>query len=248
MRIRHAFVLTSLLAVLSPSTARAEAPWVPIQPGARLNLLPGTCTANFVFASGDERFIGTAGHCVGVGRRIADASGVPFGTVVFSVNAYPALDFALIQIDANRLADVSPSMRVWGGPTGVAKTGPITSETTLPGTPLRQHGYGTTWREYEQTQRRTGVLGSVPTTIWSGYLPCSGGDSGSGVILASGEALGVLDVALLAPGALHQQIQDVIGKASPECGGSTMTYVLDRLRTAGYTDIELMTAPLAPLV
>lgn len=248
MRIVRTLAALSLLALLPAGSADAAMPWVPIQPGARLNLFNGTCTANFVFARGDERFIGTAGHCAGVGRVIGDENGQRIGSVVFSINAYPGLDFALIAIDQNRLGDVSPSMRIWGGPTGIAQTGPLGTETTLPGTLLRQHGYGTTWREYDQTRQRTGVLGGVPTTTWQGYLPCSGGDSGSGVILASGEALGVLDVGLLAPGALDPQVQQLVGKISPSCGGSTMTFVLYRLELAGFTGIELLTAPLAPLL
>jgi hypothetical protein len=248
MRIARACASLALLTLLAPGPASAADPFVPIQPGARLNLLPGTCTANFVFAQGADRYIGTAGHCAGLGRIIGDEQGEPIGNVVYSVNAYPALDFALIKIYAHRLDDVSPAMRVWGGPTGIAKTGPLTGDTTLPGALIRQHGYGTTWRELEQTQRRTGVLGSVPTHIWSGWLPCSGGDSGSGVILASGEALGVLDVALLAPGGLDPTLMSLIGKISPECGGSTITHVLYRLRIGGFPDISLVTAPLAPLI
>lgn len=249
MRPSRLLASALLAAALAPSPAAraAEMPWVPIQPGARLRV-PGTCTANFVFSDATSRYIGTAGHCAPVGRVVADEAGARIGTVVFSVNNYPSLDFALIEIDPERYGDVSPSMRIWGGPTGIAPTGPFGSDAPRPGTLLRQFGYGTTWREHEATRSRSGVLSAWPVTVWEGYLPCSGGDSGSAVILASGEALGVLDVALLAPGGLDPQIQALIGKVSPSCGGSTLVRILERLRMAGYEDIELETAPLAPLI
>lgn len=236
-------LLLSFAAVVPmPASQAAE---VPIQPGARIRFGNGWCTTNFVFEELDKLYIGTAGHCVGVGAIVSDDDRTPIGKVVYSVNAYPNLDFALIEIYGHRYDDVSPAMRHWGGPTGVAATGPATGGSTPPGTVVRQHGYGTTFQGDALTRRRTGVLSGFPSTTFDAALPCAGGDSGSGVILASGEALGVLDVATLALGGLHQELGNLIGKTSPTCAGSTISHVLWRLRNGGFPGIELVTAPLA---
>lgn len=248
MRIRVTLLVAALAGLSQPPAVAETAPIVPIQPGAQIRMATGgSCSLNFVFDTADTRYIGTAGHCAGVGVRINDSTGLRIGQVEYSVNDYPALDFALIRIDESRLGDVSPAMRYWGGPTGVAPTGSFLegSNGTKPGTQIRQHGFGTTFRDHELTQRRAGILTESPRTTFEGAIPCSGGDSGSGVILATGEALGVLDVATLALGGLDPTLQSLIGKISPTCGGSTISHVLFRLRAAGYSDIQLVTAPLA---
>lgn len=245
--LRAAFVAPVLALVSIPVPGQAAPAELPIQPGARVRVGNAGCSMNFVFEDADHRYVGTAGHCGGVGTIASDAAGEQIGPVVFSMNAYPNLDFALIQIDADRIDDVSPAMRVWGGPTGVAHGGPFRVEgPTAPGAIVRQHGYGTTFGDRPETRSRSGVLRSMSPRNWEAVLPCSGGDSGSGVTLDSGEAVGVLDVALLAPGALHPTIQAIIGKISPTCGGSTIENVLERLAYAGFQGISLVTAPLEP--
>jgi hypothetical protein len=91
-----------------------------IRPGAWM-LSPSGCTMNFVFGSGTDLYIGTAGHCANVGDRVTLIAlpGVlmEIGTTVISHNNDIGDDFALVKIDQSMIDLVNPSMTHWGGPT-----------------------------------------------------------------------------------------------------------------------------------
>ena len=138
VRTRAAAVICAAAAILGAGRGAGAAITVerPIQPGARLTRpdiepfagrLPYKfyrCTMAFVFRDSIGRlYIGTTGEsaCIGkVGSRAYDEHGVAFGTAVFREYHPPAGSFGLIMIDPARYHDVSPAVRHWGGPTGVA--------------------------------------------------------------------------------------------------------------------------------
>ncbi|MGH2728848.1 MAG: hypothetical protein ACRDKS_17890 [Actinomycetota bacterium] len=157
-----------------------------IRPGQLLIIEGGTlCTSNFVFTNGSQFFIGTAGHCGGVGAQATmlylPGGLVDIGTIVRSTgDAGIGNDFALIAIDPSLSADVTGSMAYWGGPTGVyTGSGPAVVQHTgwglvigTGGTP--RVGLGLTWTPNEW--------------IFEGAI--TPGDSGSGAIVLGGLAAG----------------------------------------------------------
>jgi hypothetical protein len=173
------------------------------------------CTANFVFASGGQFFIGTAGHCGAKGDSV-DMVFLPngianIGSVVFSTgDAGVGNDFALISINPALNQWVSPSMAFWGGPTGAyTGTGPAVVEHTgwglvvgTGGTP--RVGLGTLWTPNEW--------------VFDGVI--TPGDSGSGANVLGGPAAGNIthifigiddDGAHLAAGTSIQKILQLVG-------------------------------------
>jgi hypothetical protein len=147
-----------------------------IRPGARMTV-PNGCTYNFVFTDGTHTYIGTAGHCATTGQRVG-TTGITgtFGTVVFSVNAGNANDFALIRIDADKLGFVNPRLCTWGGPTA-AHAG-----SSGAGSVLLEYGWGIATQVSAQTRSRIIVQQSQnqDSGVWNGVG--SGGDSGAPVV------------------------------------------------------------------
>ena len=136
----------------TPATAAEGA----IHPGVMTLTDGAQCTANFVFTSGADTFIGQAAHCSGTGGATetngCDAGSLPLGTKVevdgatqpgaLVDNSWLAMqaanesdpstcqynDFALIRIDPADVANVSPEIPVLGGPTGIDRDGVATRE------------------------------------------------------------------------------------------------------------------------
>lgn len=214
----------------------------PVQPGAPYypdasNTLAGSCTLNFIFRDPvGTLFVGTAGHChrdMPIGTR----AGVPgvgaFGSLAF-VEEYSDplrwMDFALIQIDADKHHLVDPAMRVYGGPTDVQTV-------FTPGTPTLLYGHPVIISATEATRAlRPGVLeyvkedpNWVPNPGW--YVatnPTYAGNSGGPIITIDGKALGV--VSFLA-------VQD-----KGLTGGPTIETSLAWMIEQGW-DLELVKAP-----
>jgi hypothetical protein len=160
-----------------------------IRPGSWI-ISPAGCTANFVFGSAADYYIGTAGHCAGVGDEvtIVAAPGVlmNIGTTVKSVDAGIGNDFALIDVSPQMEQHVNPSMAYFGGPTGAGDPQP---------NDVVQHaghglviGTGGTPRAGVVVYRGNGEGGDA--FAWVGAA--SPGDSGSAVRLADGLAAGDL--------------------------------------------------------
>ena len=89
---------------------------------------PAGCTANFIFASGSTRYVGTARHCVdGIGQEVTmqvDTTTIAVvGTVshMTSGEGVPGNDWALVRIDPAVASKwgVNPAVPVVGGPNGI---------------------------------------------------------------------------------------------------------------------------------
>lgn len=243
---RDAWLLLALLLVsLLPGSAPAEGVegWNdrPIQPGGRLLTYDErVCTFNAVYRdAAGATYIGTGGHCVShVGQRVGVPHHPEVGTVVYRKWTLD-MDHALILIDPEDLHLVSPRMRHFGGPTGIARD-------VAPGTPVLHHGYGMTYDGAEPTGTRGGVLlwvgdGTTPPPLgepdslqdhltkrgwYSALQPSSGGDSGSMILTASGEALGTLEW----------------GGAGMYANGPTFALIEEELAKDGW-QLTLQTAP-----
>lgn len=218
-----------IAALLQPMGAQAAVPLKPIQPGAIIFTGGAQCTQSFVYRNSiGELFSSTAGHCVGyVGQRTSDETDEEFGTVVWQLDG--THDYALIRIDPSRYADVSPQLRVWGGPTGYT-----TSDTTTIGDPVLQHGYGLIYGSNEITRPRRGVLQwDSPTGFGIAGLALFGDSGGPALHGPTGKALGFVNG---------------LGSVTSLVNGSTVEYFLVRAAEAGFDDLEIVTAELAPLI
>ena len=166
----------------APSAAVVDASCLPpVHPGARM---ANGCTLNWVVTDGVDLFVGTARHCVGALGEPLYVSGVAssVGTLAFR----GAMDSAFYRIDAEDHALVSGTMAGWAGPSGVAPLGP------LPGQRLLQYGWGVATKDVPAARGRVGelVFAHLNGTTFTYAGQVTGGDSGSPVRLATGEALG----------------------------------------------------------
>lgn len=217
-----------------------------IRPGARIVIEDrGQCTANFVFRGtahrSDRLYLGTAAHCVGdsIGNavRLRSGTGPVIGHVAFSAwkeSGYSLgfgggeRDFALIEIDPAMHAEVHPSMVHFGGPTGVM---PV--EEVAAGQKVATYGNSGLRFGLHPANHREGYVTSV-TAPWTVHVftvtPAVWGDSGSGMIMGDGRALGVVvTLGLVPPGST---------------GITVLTTSLDLAATTGW-DVELQTWELA---
>jgi hypothetical protein len=214
------------IAALAPSVASAWAPaaTAKVHPGVQTFTNGAQCTSNFVFADGSNVYLGQAAHCSGTGSS-TDTNGctsgsLPVGTPVDVTGASkPATlvynswltmqgdgesdantcqfnDLALVKIDPADVPNVNPSVPGFGGPTGVGSVG----------------GLGSTVYSYGNSELRGGVTKLSPKQGvvfqntgggWSHEVytltPGIPGDSGSGFMNGSGQAIGVLSTLELAP-------------------------------------------------
>lgn len=219
-----AAALTAPAAVAAPSWAPADQ--ATVHPGVQTNTAgAGQCTANFVFTSGTEVYIGQAAHCAGTGGSTAtngcDTGSLPLGTeveiqgadhpgeLVYSSwismqqvgetdpNACQYNDFALVRIDPRDHDKVNPSIPVFRGPEGVDTDGAALGESV--------YTYGNSSLRLGLTElsphvgTSLGTSGEGWTTAIYTVTPGLPGDSGSAVLSQDGEALGVLVTLAIAP-------------------------------------------------
>lgn len=206
-------------------TAWAPAATATIHPGVQtVTEGSGQCTANFIYQNGTDVFIGQAAHCAGLGEATdtngCTAESLPLGTkveidgasqpgtLVYSswltmqangetdeeTCAYN--DLALVRIDPADVAKVNPSVPFWGGPTAVG--GPTAEFDEV-------YSYGNSSLRLGLTvlSPKSGYsLGTTPEgwshTVYT-LTPGIPGDSGSGFLNASGEAIGTLSTLAIAP-------------------------------------------------
>ncbi len=212
--------------LLPPAAASAWAPTetATVHPGVQVFTEGGQCTANFVFQGGGDVYLGQAAHCAGTGGQTetdgCTSGSLPLGTPVEVTGAsqpgtlaYSSWltmqtngetdpdacafnDLALIRIDPADVDRVNPSVPGFGGPTGVGAAG----------------GLGSTVYSYGNSSLRGGVTllspkqGVVVQSQGNGWshnvvtlTPGIPGDSGSGFMNKSGQAIGVLSTLQLAP-------------------------------------------------
>lgn len=174
-------------------------------------------------------YLGFAAHCVGTGGDASNTDGcdadgnapLPLGTEVEVQGASrPATlaytswgtmqagnetggavcgsnDFALVEIHPDDHAKVHPAMLTFGGPTGLAAAGeaaPFDKVLTFGNTGLRPGP-----AELDAKEGYVWDASSDWSTIIYTVTPGPPGDSGSGVLLGDGTALGVLVTVLVAP-------------------------------------------------
>jgi hypothetical protein len=215
-----------LATVASPSTAFAWAPvgQATVHPGVQVFTEGAQCTSNFVFEEGANVYLGQAAHCSGTGGQTetngCTSSSLPLGTPVqvtgasrpgtLVYNSWLTMqangeanpdacaynDLALIEIDPADAGKVNPSIPGFGGPTGVGSVG----------------GLGSTVYSYGNSELRGGIAklspkqGIVVQSEGNGWshsvvtlTPGVPGDSGSGFVNATGQAIGILSTLQLAP-------------------------------------------------
>jgi hypothetical protein len=221
-----AAALTVAAAAFAPSAAAAWAPAASatIHPGVQTHTVGGQCTANFVFEDGAGVYIGQAAHCSGTGGQTetdgCTSGSQPIGTPVevkgaskpgtLVYNSWLTMqakgetdpdtcaynDLALVKLDPADVGKVNPSVPGFGGPTGVGAVGDL----------------GSTVYSYGNSELRGGITKLSPkqgiviqnegngwSHIVSTLTPGIPGDSGSGFMNGSGEAIGVLSTLQLAP-------------------------------------------------
>jgi hypothetical protein len=186
-----------------------------IGPGSHLLIeIPGAgtfgCTANFVWASGDTRYLGAAGHCFlpegttathGPGTDY-DASGVQVSVCVSNCSFGGETGFVLtgdlVSLGAVAYArqtasdgDIGNDFGVVAIPASLASRirtampvfgGPTTVETVAQGQPLCHYGNGVLVGETFLTMARIGVGTASTSKSWQGDLAAAPGDSGSAVV------------------------------------------------------------------
>lgn len=225
----------SVLAI-APSAASAWAPAssATIHPGVQVFTNGAQCTSNFVFQDSGNVYLGQAAHCSSTGGQTStngcETDSLPLGTPVQITGAsQPGTlvynswltehangeadadtcafnDLALIKIDPADVGKVNPSVPGFGGPTGVGAAG----------------GLGSTVYTYGNSELRGGVTklspkqGIVVQNAASGWshdvytvTPGIPGDSGSGFMNGSGQAIGILSVLELAPLAAANGVGDL---------------------------------------
>jgi hypothetical protein len=219
-----ALALALGLALPGAASAWAPAATAPVHPGVQTYTEGGQCTSNFVFQDGSGVYLGQAAHCSGTGAQTetdgCTSGSLPLGTRVevkgaskpatMVYNSWLAMqargetdpdacafnDFALVRLDPADTGRVNPSVPGFGGPTGVGGVG----------------GLGSTVYSYGNSSLRAGVTKLSPKQGvviqnegggWSHVVatltPGIPGDSGSGFLNGSGEAIGVLSTLQLAP-------------------------------------------------
>jgi hypothetical protein len=226
IKLATAAALALATALLAPAAASAWAPaaTAKIHPGVQVYTAGAQCTSNFVFQEGSAVYLGQAAHCSGTGGQTetdgCTSGSLPLGTPVevsgaskpgtLVYNSWLTMqangetdpdtcaynDLALIRIDPADVASVNPSVPGFGGPTGVGSAG----------------GAGATVYSYGNSELRGGITKLSPKqglvlqeegNGWSHNVatltPGIPGDSGSGFLNASGQAIGVLSTLQLAP-------------------------------------------------
>jgi hypothetical protein len=215
--------LIASIAFVAAPAARSAPPWAPaataaIHPGVETITGGGQCTANFVFTSGDDVFIGQAAHCASTGSTSdldgCTAGSMPLGTPVqvggadeVGTLAYsswltmqaagetdPDLcehnDLALVRLTPGDAANVNPSIPHWGGPVGINADGvEMMSSVYSSGNSSLRLGI-------TLLSPKTGISLGDDADGWSHDVstvtPGIPGDSGSPFLDSSGRALGIL--------------------------------------------------------
>jgi hypothetical protein len=227
--IRLLTFLCALAALLfAVPSASGAAQWAPaatatVHPGVQTFTEGAQCTANFIYSDGTNVYIGQAAHCAGTGGNTetdgctsgslplgtpVDVTGAAHqGTLVYSswlemqaehetdADTCQYNDLALVKLDPADVAHTNPSVPFFGGPTAVGVAANLGD---------RVYSYGNSELRFGLTQLspKYGIsLGNTDGWSTAVYTVTPGvpGDSGSGLMDASGRAIGVLSTLELAP-------------------------------------------------
>ncbi|MBA3744917.1 serine protease [Sporichthya sp.] len=223
-------------ALFDTSGSWAPAATASIHPGVMTQTEgSGQCTANFVYTAGGKSFLGQAAHCSGTGEATetngCEAKSLPLGTPVqilgsdvvghMVYNSWIAMqaagekdpnacaynDLALIELPADALAKVNPSVPVFGGPVGVNTTGTTNGEQVV------SYGNSSLRQGISLFSPKTGTSLGTEGNGWTHAVytvtPGIPGDSGSAFLDSKGYALGDLSTLAFAPVPLSNQVSDL---------------------------------------
>lgn len=208
-----ALAAVTLAVVLVPGAPAAPPALAAIQPGGPFTefFFPGGittahCTLGFILRDGSGTWYAlTAAHCTSVGATpFLTATGGAYGVVVVDDDmpseGGPAggMDVALIRINPSKVGLISPAVRGYGGPTGIA-----TPATAAPGDALLLTGYnnGFGYRSPQQlnvnqlqyAQHGAGILSHFDGPNYHSIDSSVDGYSGGPVVMADdGQALGLV--------------------------------------------------------
>jgi hypothetical protein len=220
------FLVAFLASAVTPSVAMAWAPTgqATVHPGVQVFTEGAQCTSNFVFEDASSVYLGQAAHCSGTGGQTetdgCSSGSLPIGTPVqvtgaskpgtLIYNSWLTMqangetnpdtcaynDLALIRLDPADIGRVNPSLPGFGGPTGIGSGGSL-------GATVYSYGNSELRGGITKLSPKQGVLVQNEGNGWSHNVitltPGVPGDSGSGFINASGQAIGVLSTLQLAP-------------------------------------------------
>ncbi len=230
------FLAAVLIAALLPTSSSAWAPAksAAIHPGVQVFTAGAQCTSNFVFQEGAGVYLGQAAHCSGTGGQTetdgCSSGSLPLGTPVevkgaskpgtLVYNSWLTMqekgeadpdtcaynDLALIRIDPADVGSVNPSVPGFGGPTGVGAVGDL-------GSTVYSYGNSELRGGITKLSPKQGIIVQNEGGGWSHIVvtltPGVPGDSGSGFLNGSGEAIGVLSTLQLAPLAGTNGVGDI---------------------------------------
>jgi hypothetical protein len=230
------FAVVCCAGVAAPGAALGWAPAssATITPGVQTYTAGGQCTANFVFTSGSDVFIGQAAHCAGTGAATetdgCDSGSLPLGTPVEvsgatrpGTMAYSSWitmqaggetdpdacaynDFALVRLDPADVGRVNPSVPGFGGPVGIG--GP-----SADGARVYSYGNSSLRLGITKLSPKEGVVVATEGNGWSRVVytatPGIPGDSGSGFLDAAGGAIGTLSTLAILPSPLSNGVGDL---------------------------------------
>jgi hypothetical protein len=225
---RNARVLIAIAvaAAIVPSSAAAWAPadQATVHPGVQTFTAGGQCTANFIYTAGGNTYIGQAAHCASTGAATDTdgclAASLPLGTPVeitgasrpgtLAYSSWLSMqssgetnpdtcaynDLALVRIDPADVGKVNPSVPGFGGPTGIGGA-------SSTGADVYSYGNSSLRLGITQLSPKRGIVVQTTGNGWSRTVytvtPGIPGDSGSGFLNGSGQAIGTLSTVALAP-------------------------------------------------
>lgn len=222
MRTLLACLAVACALVLAPASAQAAGE---VHPGVMTFTEGGQCTANFVFRDANGTYLGQAAHCSGTGAATdtngCDSGSLPLGTPVevdgatrpatLVYNSWIAMrqrgetdaaaceynDFALVRLDPADVGRVDPTVPGFGGPTAVADPPSNLGATVF------TYGNSSLRAGIRQLRPKEGRVVGSRGGGWSRdvYTATPGipGDSGSGFLSATGQAIGTLSTVQLLP-------------------------------------------------
>lgn len=163
-----------------------------IRPGVRAY----GCTLSWVVSSGADLYIATAGHCGEVGTNVSVPGVGAIGSIVYREANFDLAnlrDWAFIEIDPTLHDLVDPTMVHYGGPSSLGTAvGLDPVRPPVPGDAVLQYGHGRGFGEEEGTKARGGIIAALAPTVFAYPGAVGGGDSGSPVRFATGEAAGIV--------------------------------------------------------
>jgi hypothetical protein len=259
---RVLIAIAVVVAAVAPSSAAAWAPAdeATVHPGVQTFTAGGQCTANFIYTSGGNTYIGQAAHCASTGAATDTdgclAGSLPLGTQVeitgasrpgtlaysswlsmqssgeTNADACAYNDLALVRIDPADVAKVNPSVPGFGGPVGIGGA-------SATGDDVYSYGNSSLRFGITQLSPKRGIVVSTAGNGWSRTVytvtPGIPGDSGSGFLNGTGQAIGTLSTVALAPLAGSNGVGDL---------SREVAYA----RSHGFSDLQVVngTEPFTP--